>query len=91
MANRTVKGASTIKGTNPQFLIEKIIRSRIYECRYWKEECFALTAELLVDKALELKVKSCKQLLEFYWSIYLVYWWYNSSTYQANAISLPCL
>jgi len=55
MANRTVKGASTIKGTNPQFLIEKIIRSRIYECRYWKEECFALTAELLVDKALELK------------------------------------
>ena len=57
MANRTVKGASTIKGTNPQFLIEKIIRSRIYECRYWKEECFALTAELLVDKALELKVK----------------------------------
>ena len=58
MANRTVKGASTIKGTNPQFLIEKIIRSRIYECRYWKEECFALTAELLVDKALELKVKN---------------------------------
>lgn len=58
MANRTVKGASTIKGTNPQFLIEKIIRSRIYECRYWKEECFALTAELLVDKALELKVLS---------------------------------
>lgn len=55
MANRTVKGASTVKGTNPQFLIEKIIRSRIYECRYWKEECFALTAELLVDKALELK------------------------------------
>jgi len=55
MANRTVKGATTVKGTNPQFLIEKIIRSRIYECRYWKEECFALTAELLVDKALELK------------------------------------
>jgi pre-mRNA-splicing factor 38A len=56
MANRTVKGANTIKGTNPQFLIEKIIRSRIYESRYWKEECFALTAELLVDKALQLKV-----------------------------------
>jgi len=55
MANRTVKGANTIKGTNPQFLIEKIIRSRIYESRYWKEECFALTAELLVDKALQLK------------------------------------
>lgn len=43
MANRTVKDAHTIKGTNPQYLIEKIIRSRIYESKYWKEECFALT------------------------------------------------
>ncbi|CAF1308510.1 unnamed protein product [Adineta steineri] len=55
MANRTVKEAPTIKGTNPQYLIEKIIRSRIYDCRYWKEDCFALTAELIVDKAVELK------------------------------------
>lgn len=36
-------------------MIEKIIRSRIYDSRYWKEECFALSAELLVDKAMELK------------------------------------
>lgn len=55
MANRTVKDAHTVKGTNPQYLIEKIIRSRIYDCKYWKEECFALTAELLVDKAMELR------------------------------------
>merc|ERR1739846_38206 len=55
MANRTVKDAQTIKGTNPQYLIEKIIRSRIYDCKYWKEECFALTSELLVDKAMELR------------------------------------
>lgn len=55
MANRTVKDAHTIKGTNPQYLIEKIIRSRIYDCKYWKEECFALSAELLVDKAMELR------------------------------------
>ncbi|CAK8689643.1 pre-mRNA-splicing factor 38A-like [Clavelina lepadiformis] len=55
MANRTVKDAHTIKGTNPQYLVEKIIRSRIYDSRYWKEECFALSAELLVDKAMELK------------------------------------
>ena len=55
MANRTVKDAHTIHGTNPQYLIEKIIRSRVYECKYWKEECFALTSELLVDKAMELK------------------------------------
>jgi pre-mRNA-splicing factor 38A len=55
MANRTVKDAKTVKGTNPQYLVEKIIRTRIYESKYWKEECFALSAELLVDKAMELK------------------------------------
>ncbi|XP_026473648.1 pre-mRNA-splicing factor 38 [Ctenocephalides felis] len=55
MANRTVRDAKCIKGTNPQYLIEKIIRSRIYDSKYWKEECFALTAELLVDKAMELR------------------------------------
>ncbi|KAF6775119.1 hypothetical protein AHF37_06164 [Paragonimus kellicotti] len=55
MANRTVKDAHTVHGTNPQYLIEKIIRSRIYESKYWKEHCFALTAEILVDKAVELR------------------------------------
>lgn len=55
MANRTVKDAHSVKGTNPQYLVEKIIRTRIYESRYWKEECFALTAALLVDKAMELR------------------------------------
>ena len=43
MANRTVKDAQTIKGTNPQYLVEKIIRTRIYDSQYWKEDCFALT------------------------------------------------
>lgn len=55
MANRTVKDAKCVHGTNPQYLVEKIIRSRIYDSKYWKEECFALTAELLVDKAMELR------------------------------------
>ncbi|XP_039745315.1 pre-mRNA-splicing factor 38 [Pararge aegeria] len=55
MANRTVKDAKSIRGTNPQYLVEKIIRSRIYDSKYWKEECFALTAELLVDKAMEIR------------------------------------
>ena len=55
MANRTVKDAVTLKGTNPQYLVEKIIRSRIYDSKYWKENCFALTAELLVDRAMELR------------------------------------
>ena len=43
MANRTVKDAHSVKGTNPQYLIEKIIRSRIYESKFWKEQCFALS------------------------------------------------
>ncbi|XP_065069845.1 pre-mRNA-splicing factor 38A-like [Rhopilema esculentum] len=54
MANRTVGDAKSVRGTNPQYLVEKIIRTRIYESKYWKEECFALTAELLVDKAMAL-------------------------------------
>lgn len=55
MANRTVKDARNVHGTNPQYLIEKIIRSRIYDSKFWKEQCFALTAELLVDKAMEIR------------------------------------
>ena len=46
MANRTLKEAVSVKGTNPQYLIEKIIRTRIYDSKYWKEECFALTGNL---------------------------------------------
>uniref|UniRef100_A0A7N4PSR1 Pre-mRNA-splicing factor 38B n=1 Tax=Sarcophilus harrisii TaxID=9305 RepID=A0A7N4PSR1_SARHA len=60
MANRTVKNAHHIHGTNPQFLVEKIIRTRIYESKYWKEECFGLTAELVVDRATELSVLCCQ-------------------------------
>ncbi|KAG9048694.1 Pre-mRNA-splicing factor 38A [Tulasnella sp. UAMH 9824] len=55
MANTTVRGAVQIHGANPQFLVEKIIRTRIWESNYWKEHCFALTAESLIDKAIELK------------------------------------
>lgn len=50
-----MKDARNVHGTNPQYLIEKIIRSRIYDSKFWKEQCFALTAELLVDKAMEIR------------------------------------
>ncbi|PLW56490.1 hypothetical protein PCANC_04843 [Puccinia coronata f. sp. avenae] len=50
MANTTAKGALSIHGTNPQFLIDKVLRSRIYESEYWKESCFGLTAESIIDK-----------------------------------------
>ncbi|XP_017487429.1 PREDICTED: pre-mRNA-splicing factor 38A-like, partial [Rhagoletis zephyria] len=55
MANKTVKEAVTVHGTNPQYLVEKIIRTRIYESRYWKEDCFALSADLVVDKGADLR------------------------------------
>ncbi|MBW0512121.1 hypothetical protein O181_051836 [Austropuccinia psidii MF-1] len=53
MANTTIKGAESIHGTNPQFLIDKVLRSRIYDSQYWKESCFALTAESLIDRAIK--------------------------------------
>ncbi|KAI0948411.1 hypothetical protein AcV7_009162 [Taiwanofungus camphoratus] len=56
MANTTVRGAQAIHGQNPQVRnIETVIRNRIYESAYWKEHCFALTAESLIDKAIELR------------------------------------
>ena len=61
MANSTLKAARAIHGSNPQaslkrcsvlsfgliiqFLIEKVIRARIYDSLYWKEQCFALTGK----------------------------------------------
>ncbi|KAJ1680396.1 Pre-mRNA-splicing factor 38A [Spiromyces aspiralis] len=48
---QTVKDAISIHGTNPQFLIEKIIRTRIYDSLYWKQECFALTSSTAMEKA----------------------------------------
>lgn len=53
MANSTVKHATTIHGTNPQYLIEKIIRSRIYESKYWKESCTLLNSALVLQKAVD--------------------------------------
>lgn len=53
MANRTVSYATTVHGTNPQYLIEKIIRTRIHESRYWKEHCTLLNSALVLEKAVD--------------------------------------
>ncbi|EER05358.1 conserved hypothetical protein [Perkinsus marinus ATCC 50983] len=55
MANLTDKGVAGAHGGNPQFLISQIVRDRVYSLRYWKEECFGLNAETILDKAAELK------------------------------------
>ena len=46
MANRTDPRARSVHGTNPQNLVEKILRQKIYELTYWKEQCFGLTGTL---------------------------------------------
>lgn len=53
MANRTAKYAVSIHGTNPQYLIEKIVRERIYDSRYWQEDCFLLTSALVLERAVD--------------------------------------
>ncbi|KYN98962.1 putative pre-mRNA-splicing factor 38A [Plasmodium gaboni] len=55
MANRTDASAIKFFGSNPQYLISNIIRSKIYDSPYWKEKCFALTSESIIDQAINLK------------------------------------
>lgn len=38
-----------------QNLVDKIVRDKIYATTYWKEQCFGLSAETLVDKAVALR------------------------------------
>lgn len=54
-ANVTDADAYSVHGTNPQNLVEKILRAKIYNHSYWKEHCFGLTAESLVDKAMDIE------------------------------------
>lgn len=55
MSNTTSYDALAVHGTDPQFLVEKIIRTRIYESMYWKESCFGLSAETLIERAVDLQ------------------------------------
>lgn len=49
------KAIYAVHGTNPTFLIEKVLRSRIYDSLYWKEHCFALSAETIIDQAVDMQ------------------------------------
>ena len=44
----------TIHGVNPAHLFEKAVRDRITDSYYWKEQCFALNAASLCDRAVAL-------------------------------------
>lgn len=47
MANATDVSAAHVHGTDPQYLIEKITRAKIYDAPYWKERCFGASAATL--------------------------------------------
>lgn len=49
----SIGGLSITEAFCPQFLVEKVIRTRIWDSQYWKEQCFALTAVSLIDRAAE--------------------------------------
>ena len=53
--NATASMAEMVHGTNPQFLIEKITRLKIYECDFWKQHCFGLNEETILEKAVDIK------------------------------------
>ena len=54
MANRTDVLAQNVHGTDPQNLVEHLLRQRIQNSRYWKEHCFGLDAETLIEKAVKI-------------------------------------
>jgi pre-mRNA-splicing factor 38A len=55
MANKQMPGTATMHGTQAQFLLEKILRDKIYANRYWNEQCFGLSAETILERATNLK------------------------------------
>jgi hypothetical protein len=54
-ANATDPTARAVHGTNPQNLVERITRDKIYAMTYWKERCFGVSAAALVDLAMEVR------------------------------------
>jgi pre-mRNA-splicing factor 38A len=55
MANVTDPLIAQISGSDPQNLMEYITRQKIYDSRYWKEECFGLTVTNVLEKAAALQ------------------------------------
>ena len=51
MANVTDPLIKSVQGSDPQNLMEYITRQKIYDSRFWKEECFGLTAVDVMERA----------------------------------------
>jgi len=55
MANVTDPLVNQLSGSDPQNLMEYITRQKIYDSRYWKEECFGLTVSDVLEKAVAIQ------------------------------------
>ena len=55
MANKTAAGSISIHGKDPQNLVEQIVRQRIYNNMYWKEHCFGLRTDDVLEKAVKIE------------------------------------
>lgn len=44
-----------MSGVSPVFLLDQVVRGKIFNSAYFKEKCFGLNAETLIDRAVELK------------------------------------
>ncbi|VEU41394.1 unnamed protein product [Pseudo-nitzschia multistriata] len=53
MANVTDPLIKSIQGSDPQNLMEYITRQKIYDSRFWKEQCFGLTVADVMERAVE--------------------------------------
>ena len=43
-----------VHGKNPAFLLEKIVRERVLDSLYYRDQCFGLTAATILDRCVEL-------------------------------------
>lgn len=55
MANTTDRDAARVHSTDPQFLVEKLSRERIYASRYWREHCFGVSVSDVVSLVTDLR------------------------------------
>jgi pre-mRNA-splicing factor 38A len=54
MANQTARDAIKVRGSDPQLFIEKLTRERIYQSRYWRENCYGVTIADVASLATDL-------------------------------------
>ena len=54
-SSKRMFGSSAVTSAELHLKFDKILRLRVYNTKYWKTECFALTVATLIDKASEIE------------------------------------